>query len=142
MVSAWTWFSNRLGHQLAIYDPKAKKITIKEDQIKKDKELKADRRTAYLMVQIANSIDPSIVMEASVPSDFVENKLPLLNCKIWLENTEEGQKFRYEHFKKSMGSILKIQMPGQIRRATKLLNTSIELGKCKQGLMITPIKLN
>ena len=106
----------------ATYDPKKKVIIITEEQFDKDKELKADRRTANLMTKIANSIDPSIVMEAAVPSDFPEKKLPLLNCKVWMENTEEGQQIRYEHFEKPCASILEIQkdsaMPGKNRRAT------------------------
>ena len=87
-------------------------------------------------------------MEASVPSDYMENKLPLLNCKVWLEKTEDGQQIRYEHYEKPMASILEIQeesaMPGKIKRATlvqggitRLLNTSIELGKVKQDEILS-----
>ena len=121
---------------------------ISEEQLIKDKELHADRRTANLMTTIANSIDPSIVMEAAVPSDFTDKKMPLLNCKVWMENTEEGQQIRYEHYEKPMASILEIQeepaMPGKIRRATlvqggitRLLNTSIELGKSNQNEVLS-----
>ena len=127
----------------ATFDPINQNIKITEEQLKKDENLNADRRTANLMTEIANSIDPSIVMEAAVPSDFEEGKLPLLNCKVWLEYTEEGQQIRYEHYEKPCASILEIQkdsaMPGKIRRATlvqggitRLLNTSLELGKIKQ----------
>ena len=48
-------------------------------------------------------------MEAAVPSDSVDNKLPLLNCKVWMENTKEGQQIRYQHYEKPMASILEIQ---------------------------------
>ena len=87
-------------------------------------------------------------MEAAVPSDSVDNKLPLLNCKVWMENTKEGQQIRYQHYEKPMASILEIQedsaMPAQIKRATlvqggitRLLNTSIELGKEKQNEILS-----
>ena len=92
----------------ATFNPRKREIIITEEQLEKDREVKSDRRTANLMTKIANSIDPSIVMEASVPSDFIENKLPLLNCKVWLEDTEEGQQIRYEHYEKPMASILEI----------------------------------
>ena len=102
---------------------------------------------------VANSIDPSIVMEAAVPSDFEEKKLPLLNSKIWLENTPNGQQIRYEHYEKDVASILEIQkesaMTDKIRRATlvqggitRLLNTSIELGKEKQDEILSKYMKN
>ena len=55
-----------------------KKITITEEQKENDKDKKADRRTADLLTKIANTIDPSIVMEASVPSDFANNKMIIM----------------------------------------------------------------
>ena len=128
----------------AKYDHENMKIVIDKEQLEKDSQIKEDRRTANLMQDIANHIDPSIKMEASVPSDFPNNKLPLLNSQVWVENTiEHGPQVRYEHFEKSMASKLEIQatsaMPETIKRATlvqggitRLLNTSIELGEEKQ----------
>ena len=65
-----------------------------------------------------------------------------------MENTHEGQQIRFEHFEKPMANILEIQkesaMPEKIRRATlvqggitRLLNTSIELGKQKQNEILS-----
>ena len=128
----------------AKFDPKENKIVINKEQAEKDQHMKNDRRTANVMVDIANSIDPSIKMEASVPSDFSNNKMPLLNSQVWIENdTINGPQIRYEHYEKSMASQLEIQnasaTPDQIKRATlvqggttRLLNTSLELGKDKQ----------
>ena len=77
---------------------------------KKDQYLEKDRMTANLMVDIANSIDSSIIMEASVPSDFPNKKLPLLNSSVWIENDQmNGPQIRYEHFEKKMASQLEIQ---------------------------------
>ena len=125
------------------------KIVIDEDQKNIDENLQKDRRTANLMVQIANTVDKSIVMEASVPSDFDNNKLPLLNSQVWIENdAENGPQIRYEHFEKHMASKLEIQqdsaMPEKTKRATlvqggitRLLNTSVELGPAKQKEILT-----
>ena len=121
---------------------------ITEEQKNLDNEKKADRRTADLLVKIANSIDPSIVMEASVPSDFQNGKMPLLNCQVWIEKTECGEQIRYEHFEKPVSSILEIQsetaMPEKMKRAslvqggiTRLLNTSLELGEEKQSEVLS-----
>ena len=100
------------------------------------------------MTKIANTIDSSIVMEAAVPSDFETQKLPLLNCQIWIEKDKNGQKIRYEHYSKPMASILEVQnesaMPDKMKRATlvqggitRLLNTSIELGEEKQNEILS-----
>ena len=82
-------------------------------------------------------------MEAFVPSDFSNNKLPPLNSQVWIEDTNEGPQVRYEHYEKPMSSNLEIQeqsaISDQTKRATlvqggitRLLNTSIELGEIKQ----------
>ena len=67
-------------------------------------------------------------MEAAVPSDFEEKKMPLLNCKIWMENKNNCQQIRYEHYEKPMASEVTIQkesaMPNKIRRATLVLKVT------------------
>ena len=88
-------------------------------------------------------------MEASVPSDFPNKKMPLLNSQVWIEeDLMNGPQIRYEHYEKSMASKLEIQkdsaMPEQIKIATlvqggitRLLNTSVELGKIKQNEILS-----
>ena len=49
----------------AVFDKKKKRILNKEEQIKIDENLEADRRTANLMTEIANTIDASIVIYGS-----------------------------------------------------------------------------
>ena len=98
-------------------------MEINNEQLVKDEKLEKDRRTANLIVEIANTIDPSIQVVASVPSDFPNKKLPLLNSQVWIENsTEDGPQIRFEHYEKTMSSSLEIQkasaMPDQVKRAT------------------------
>ena len=132
----------------AIYDNNENKIVINEEQSVIDKNVHADRRTANLLVSIANSLDPSIVMEASVPSDFQNKKLPLLNCQVWIDRAKRNPKIRYEHYEKPMANILEVQkesaMPNKMKRATlvqggitRLLNTSIELGEVAQNEILS-----
>ena len=133
----------------AKYDQKENRIIIDEEQVNIDQNLEKDRRTTNLMVNIANSIDPSIQMEASVPSDFPNKKLPLLNSQVWIqEDSTNGPQIRYEHFEKPIASKIEIQnisaMPDQIKRATlvqggltRLLNTSVELGKERQNEILS-----
>ena len=93
-------------------------------------------------------------MEASVPSNFENKKLPLLNCQIWIEKTgNKGPKICYEQYEKSMASILEVQqesaMPDKMKRTTlvqggltRLLNTSIELGEEKQNEILSKYMKN
>ena len=49
-------------------------------------------------------------MEASVPSDFQNKKLPLLNTQVWIEvNSNNGPQIRYEHYEKPMTTQLVVQ---------------------------------
>ena len=109
----------------ATYNKRSKTITITEKQSELDKGMPADRRTANFLVEIATTIDPSIVMEAAVPSDFEDKKMPLLNCKVWMENKNGHQQIRYEHYEKPMASEVTLQkesaMPNKMRRATQYL---------------------
>ena len=95
------------------------KIIIDENQKTIDHNLAKDRRTANLMTEIANTIDKSIVMEASVPSDFENNKLPLLNSQVWIENTNVGPQIRFEHFEKPIASQQEIPEKSAISNQTK-----------------------
>ena len=135
--------------QGATYNQQENKIEIKHEQMLKDENIEKDRRTANLIVDIANSIDPSIQVVASVPSDFPNKKLPLLNSQVWIENNPEyGPQIRFEHYEKTMASALEIQKDSAISEQTKratlvqggltrLLNTSIELGKDKQNEILS-----
>ena len=66
------------------------------------------------MTSIANTIDSSIKMEASVPSDFANKKLPLLNTQVWIENTKEGPQVRYEFYEKPMATRLLVDKESAI----------------------------
>ena len=106
----------------ASFNKRTKKITITEKQKEIDKNLKSDRRTANLITDIANTIDPSIVMTSSVPSDFPEGKMPLLDCQVWMERVGGVDQIRHEHFEKTMASKFTIQnesaLPDKVKRAT------------------------
>ena len=68
--------------------------------MRKDEDMEDDKRTANLIIDIANSIDPHIQMKAEVPSDHPElnNHLPILDTQVWLEDvggSQNGARFQY-----------------------------------------------
>ena len=68
----------------AKYNKRLKKVEIKEDQLKIDAELEDDKRTANLILDIANTLDSYIQMKAEVSSDHPElgNCLPILDTQV------------------------------------------------------------
>ena len=59
-----------------------------------------DQRTFLEMVAIGNTLDPNIQLEMDVPSLNGDNKLPLLDIKIWME----GDTLRHQFYKKDLSS--------------------------------------
>ena len=99
----------------------------------------ADRRTADIITEIANTIDPSIVMVSEVPSDHPElgNCLPVLDTQVCLNS--EGR-ILYKFYEKPVASPVLLQagsaMNDRTRRAIltqegvrRLINTSLEYSK-------------
>ena len=73
-----------------------------------DKDKPADKRTMEVISQIANSIHPNIQVEIDVPSNYRDNKMPILDLKVWLEKvaTNQGEKMKilHKHYIKPMAN--------------------------------------
>ena len=57
-----------------------------------------DERTARILTDIANDIMPGIVMEYDTPSRNADNKMPILDMKVWIEQ-QEGN-ILFQHYEK------------------------------------------
>ena len=79
-------------------------LVIKKELIEKDKGEKPDKLTARILKEIANTITKMIQMEEDVASNYTDNKLPILDLKVWLEKEEDLVAIRHEFFKKPMAS--------------------------------------
>ena len=75
-----------------------------QEQSQNDEEKSSDERTMNLLQQIGNSIHPSIQLEIDFPSKHVENKMPILDLKVWVETTVNGSKIMHEHYVKPMAT--------------------------------------
>ena len=64
-----------------------------------------DRRTMELLKIIGNEIHPSIQITIECPSNFNDNKMPMLDIKVWLEYDETGRpKVMHEYYYKAITS--------------------------------------
>ena len=71
------------------------------NQVDIDSEVADDERTAKVLTDIANDVIPGIVMEFDVPSRNNDNKMAILDMKVWLNN--EGI-VMFQHYEKPTAS--------------------------------------
>ena len=83
-----------------------------ESFVGEDERVNSDQRTMLLIKQIGDDIHPSIELEVDYPSKHRDQKLPILDLKVWLETREKeiGNQvvnvsvIMYEFFFKEMAS--------------------------------------
>ena len=83
----------------ARYDRMTKRVVI--DERLEGIEEKEDERLARVLLDIANDILQCIQMEADWPSKNADNRLPILDMKVWVDN--EGT-ILYSHYEKPMSN--------------------------------------
>ena len=74
------------------------------DPIGTDEEEEADKRTMNLIKQIGNDIHPSIQLEVDYPTKYPDGKMPILDLKVWIEQTERGSRILHEFYMKPMAT--------------------------------------
>jgi hypothetical protein len=79
-----------------------------EEAAEEDEGVPADLRTFRLLQQIGNDIHPNIQLEVDVPSNYDDEKLPILDLKVWIEEveTENGKELKivHKHYTKPMAN--------------------------------------
>ena len=79
-------------------------LIVKEDKVIEDSIVPKDVLAARILKQIGNSISNMIQLEDDVCSNYVDKKLPILDCKVWVEKYEESVKIRHEFYKKPIAT--------------------------------------
>ena len=70
-----------------------------------ERDKNADEITMRLMCEIGNSIHESIQLTTDYPSNNPDNKIPILNLKVWTESNEENHTtVLYEHYRKEVST--------------------------------------
>ena len=91
-----------------------------EQTRKEDEGIRDDERTMKIFKIIGESIHTSIKLEIDYPSKRNDEKIPILDLKLWISETEDGTKILYEHYEKEIASKAvinaKSSMPMQTKR--------------------------
>ena len=61
-------------------------MEVKPELVEEDKIRSEDERTAAFLCEEANSIHPSITVKSDYPSKNTDQKMPLLDLKLWVED--------------------------------------------------------
>ena len=94
-------------------------INATEESIEEDNGLEADERTMKLLQSIANSIHPSIRMTIDYPSKYDDNKVPMLDLKMWITKVAGIWSIVYEHYEKKMATKAVIHAKSALPMKTK-----------------------
>ena len=71
------------------------------EKAEEDRNKNKDEVMMELMNEIGDSIHPSIQLTTDYPSKNQDEKIPILNLKVWTEQNEEDRtNIIYEHYRK------------------------------------------
>ena len=75
------------------------KIVYNPEKVEEDSKLPDDKRTMEIVKKIANDIEGMIKMTVDVPSNYEDEKLPVLDTKVWLNKRNQ---LLYSFYEKPM----------------------------------------
>ena len=81
------------------YDTEQERLVVDTLQIEQD--VPADERLARILLDIANSVMGCVVMEGDWPSKNEDKKMPILDMKVWVD---ESGTVLYQHYEKKVSS--------------------------------------
>ena len=129
------------SNQVAVIPPPGSRYCVDQRKIVIDTnidehETPGDERMAKILLSIANSIMPCVVMEGDWPSKNGDKKMPILDMKVW---TDQDGNVLYQHYEKNVSSKTVLHAKSAHSSACKrsvhtqeivrrLMNTSHRLG--------------
>ena len=99
---------NIVFHPLPPWSKEESKIVIMQNKIEEDNREPRDKWSMCEMKKMANTICPKIQMEEDYPSRNEDNKLPILDLKVWVR---DDNIILHEFYRKNMASRI-IMMDG------------------------------
>ena len=97
-----------------------------------------EKNTAEIVRITGNTIHKSIVLETDCPSNHPDNKLPILDLKVWLEEANRKQKVMHEYYQKQVSSVATINarstLPWKSKRTILTKDTLRILRDCHRDL--------
>ena len=80
------------------------KLVITEESIQEDQGIPEDERTMKLIQSIAHHIHPSIKVTIDYSSKNQDNKVVMLDLKMWIKKLQDRRMVLYEHYEKPMAT--------------------------------------
>ena len=99
------------------------RLRVDQQQAVEEKDQPADLRTFRVIQAIGNTIHPSIQLEIDVPSNHTDDKLPILDLKMWIKEVEisgnRERKLVHEHYIKDVASKFVIERESAMAISSK-----------------------
>ena len=70
------------------YNVEKDRLEFSTQQEEIDQNTPSDLRMMNMLKDIANTLDGDIVMTGDCPSNNANSKMPLLDCQVWIEQSE------------------------------------------------------
>ena len=97
-----------------------------------------EKETVEWMKNAGNTIHESIVLETDCPSNHQDRKLPILDLKVWLQETNGRQKIMHKFYQKKVSSVAVISaqstLPWKTKRTILVQDTIRILRNCHKDL--------
>ena len=90
------------------------RLVTTDESREEDADIPNDERTMKLLQTIANTIHPSIRMTIDYPSKHRDNKVPMLDLKMWIQEVDGVVRLLYEHYEKDMATKMLIHADSAI----------------------------
>ena len=122
-------FAGKILMEGLVYNKTTDRLEINSQQKEKDINIPGDERMVTLLKDIANVLDSDIQMTGDCPSANPNKKMPLLDCQVWMEQSERfpaGQ-ILFSHYRKPMASKLTIQRESALPFSQKITILSQEV---------------
>ena len=79
-------------------------LQVVPDLIDRDASLPRDKVVGELLRTMANSLSPMLQFEEDVASNYEDNRLPILDLKVWVEKSAQAVAIRHTFYMKPMAS--------------------------------------
>ena len=97
-----------------------------------------EKETAMKLKEIGDSVHGSIILETDCPSNHDDNKLPILDLKVWLEEKNGKHFIMHEFYQKEVSSMAVINarstLPWKNKRTILVQETLRVLRNCSRDL--------
>ena len=114
-------------------------LIIKNEDIEVDNLIPEDQRNMELLKTVADSVEPMIQTTVDYPTNHENKKMPILDLRVWTEETEsDGKVIQFEFYRKPFASryvmLASSAAPWQMKRTVLTQEGIRRLLRCRPAL--------